>query len=137
LLLEQEGALPLTSPGLTVHEYSDHTVVTLRGEFDAADVARLTAGFTAAAARSPQIIADLGALEYIDCCALGVLSQMRAQAQAAGGDLLLAAPHGLVWRTLKLTSLSSVFSVHTSAEEAALTAGYSSPQPATGSTLKL
>ena len=88
----------MTSPGLGAHEYSDHTVVTLRGELDATDAARLTTGFTAAAARGPRIIADLDALEYIDCCALGVLTQMRAQARAAGGDLLLAAPHGLVGR---------------------------------------
>ena len=87
----------MTSPGLGAHEYSDHTVVTLRGELDATDAARLTTGFTAAA-RSPRIIADLDALEYIDCCALGVLTQMRAQVRAAGGDLLLAAPHGLVGR---------------------------------------
>jgi anti-anti-sigma regulatory factor len=62
---------------------------------------------------------------------------MRAQARAAGGDLLLAGPHGLVWRILLLTRLSSVFSVHTSAEEAALAAGYSCPQEATGSAFKL
>jgi anti-sigma B factor antagonist len=126
----------LTSPGLSAREYSDHTVVTLREELDAADADTLTAGFTAAAARSPQIIADLGALEYIDCRALGVLSEMRAQARAAGGDLLLAAPHGLVWRILKLTRLSGVFSVHASAEEAAVAAGLSCPRKATGSTFK-
>ncbi len=132
MLPEQEGTLPLISAGLTTREYSGHTVITLRGELDAADAARLTAGFTAAAARNPQIIADLGALDYIDCCALGVLSQMRAQARAAGGDLLLAAPHGLVQRILTLTGLGSVFSVHNSLDEAARTADTRARKWATG-----
>jgi anti-sigma B factor antagonist len=123
LLPEQEGTLPLMTAGLSTREYTGHTVITLCGELDATDAAGLTAEFTVAAARNPQIIADLGALDYIDCCALGVLSQMRAQARAAGGDLLLAAPHGLVRRILTLTGLDSVFSVHNSPDEAARTAG--------------
>jgi anti-anti-sigma factor len=122
LLPEQEGTLPLISAGLSTREYGSHTVIKLCGELDAADAAGLTAEFTAAAACNPRIIADLGALEYIDCCALGVLSQMRALTRAAGGDLLLAAPHGLVRRILTLTGLGSVFSVHNSPGEAARTA---------------
>jgi anti-anti-sigma factor len=135
LLPEQEGTLPLVSARLSTREYGGHTVITLRGELDAADAAMLTAEFTAAAACNPQIIADLDAVEYIDCCALGVLSEMRALARAAGGDLLLAAPHGLVWRILTLTDLSSVFCVHTSTEEAARTAAYSCPQGLEGGTV--
>ena len=70
---------------------------------------------TASAAGNPQIVVDLAALEYIDCYSLGALGGVRAQARQAGGDLLLAAPHGLVRRLLDLVS---VFAVHASVEEA-------------------
>ena len=66
----------------------------------------------------PRIIIDLSALEYIDCCALGVLGRVRAQARQAGGDLLLAAPRGQVRRILTLTGLIDVFSVHASVDQA-------------------
>ena len=44
-----------------------------------------------------RIIVDLAALEFIDCCALGALGRVRAQARQAGGDLLLAARCGASW----------------------------------------
>jgi hypothetical protein len=69
-------------------------------------------------ARDPRIIVDLAALEFIDCCALGALGRVRAQARQAGGDLLLAAPRGPVRRILALTGLSDVFSVHASVADA-------------------
>jgi anti-anti-sigma factor len=71
-----------------------------------------------AAASDPRIIVDLAALEFIDCCALGALGRVRAQARQAGGDLLLAAPRGPVRRILALTGLIDVFSVHASVEDA-------------------
>jgi anti-anti-sigma factor len=73
----------------------------------------------AALARDPRIIVDLTALEFIDCCALGALGRVRAQARQAGGDLLLAAPCGPVRRVLALTGLIDVFSVYASVEDAA------------------
>ena len=106
--------------GIGTNRYGAQLIVQADSREEA--VEKATGEFTAAAARNPQIIADLGALDYIDCCALGVLNQVRAQVWAAGGDLLLAAPHGLVLRILTLTGLSSVFSVHNSLEEAARTA---------------
>jgi len=118
----------MISAGLGTRDYSGHVVVTLRGELDAAGAAALMAVITAAMARNPRIIADLAALEYIDCCALGVLGRVRAQARQAGGDLLLAAPHGLVRRILTLTGLTGVFSIHASVNEAARATGYSCPQ---------
>ena len=76
------------------------------------------AALAAAAAGNPRIIVDLAALEFIDCCALGVLGRVRAQTRQAGGDLLLAAPRGPVQRILALTGLIGVFSVHASVEQA-------------------
>ena len=103
---------------LSTREYGGHVVVALDGELDVTGAGSVMAVLAAAVARDPRIIVDLAALEFIDCCALGVLGQVRAQARQAGGDLLLAAPRGLVRRILALTGLIDVFSVYASVEDA-------------------
>jgi anti-sigma B factor antagonist len=95
-----------------------YAVVALHGELDVTGAASVIAALTAAAAGNPRIIVDLAALEYIDCYSLGALGRVRAQARQAGGDLLLAAPRGLVRRLLDLTGLIGVFAVHASVAEA-------------------
>jgi anti-sigma B factor antagonist len=135
LLPEQEGAV-MISVGLSIREYSGHVVVALDGELDVSDAASVADALTSVAARDPRIILDLAALEFIDCCALGALGRVRAQARQAGGDLLLAAPRGPVRRILALTGLIDVFSVHASVADAVriarpvVTAGQ--PAPAAG-----
>jgi anti-sigma B factor antagonist len=108
----------MVSVGLSIGEYGGYVVVALDGELDVVDAESVMAVLAAAVARDPRIIVDLAALEFIDCCALGVLGRVRAQARQAGGDLLLAAPRGLVRRILALTGLIDVFSVHASVEDA-------------------
>ena len=108
----------MATVGLSTRVYGGHVVVALDGELDVVDAAGVMAVLAAAAAGSPRIIVDLAALEFIDCCALGVLGRVRSQARQAGGDLLLAAPRGPVQRTLVLTGLIGVFSVHASVEQA-------------------
>ncbi len=108
----------MAAAGLSIREYGDHVVVALDGELDVAGTASVLAVLAAAVARDPRIIVDLAALEFIDCCALGALGQVRAQARQAGGDLLLAAPRGPVLRVLALTGLINIFSVHASVEDA-------------------
>ena len=104
--------------GLGIREYGGYVVVALDGELDVSDAASVADALTSVAARDPQIIVDLAALEFIDCCGLGALGRVRAQARQAGGDLLLAAPRGPVRRILALTGLIDVFSVHASVEDA-------------------
>src|ERR1700678_4303584 len=104
--------------GLGIREYGGYVVVALDGELDVSDAASVADALTSVAARDARIIVDLAALEFVDCCALGALGRVRAQARQAGGDLLLAAPRGPVRRTLALTGLIDVFSVHASVEDA-------------------
>ncbi len=104
--------------GLSTRYYGGHVVVALDGELDVVDAESVMAVLAAVVARDPRIIVDLAALEFIDCCALGGLGRVRAQARQAGGDLLLAAPRGPVRRILALTGLIEVFSVHASVEDA-------------------
>jgi len=108
----------MAAAGLSTREYGGHVVVALHGELDVVDAESVMAVLAAAVARDLRIIVDLAALEFIDCCALGVLGRVRAQARQAGGDLLLAAPRGPVQRILALTGLIGVFSVHASVEQA-------------------
>ena len=120
----------MISADLSSREDGGHLVIMLRGELDVAGAASLAAGLAAATAGCPRVIADLSALEFIDCCALGVLIRIRAQARQAGGDLLLAAPRPQVRRLLDLTGMAGVFSVHASPDKAAAAAGW--PRPGRG-----
>jgi anti-sigma B factor antagonist len=113
----------MASVSLSTREYGGYVVIALQGELDIVDAASVMDVLAAAAAGNPRIIVDLAALEFIDCCALGGLGRVRAQARQAGGDLLLAAPRGPVRRLLDLTGLIGVFSVHASLEQALRTTG--------------
>ena len=104
--------------GLSTRDYGGHVVAALDGELDVVDADSVMAVLAAVVARDPRVIVDLAALEFIDCCALGGLRRVRAQAREAGGDLLLAAPRGPVRRILVLTGLVNVFSVYASVEDA-------------------
>ena len=108
----------MTAAGLSTGEDGGHVVVALNGDLDVVNAESVMAVRAAAVARDLRIIVDLAALEFIDCCALGALGPVRAQARQAGGDLLLAAPRGPVRRTLALTGLIDVFSVYAGVEDA-------------------
>lgn len=112
------------SVDLRTRENGGHVVVELRGELDLADAAGVAAALAAVAAREPQIIVDLAALEFIDSSGVAALARGRKQARRAGGDLLLAAPAPRVLRILTITRLIDAFSVHDSVEEAARAVGF-------------
>lgn len=85
-----------------------YAVVVLRGELDTTN-AEATAGAVAAlAAGGQQLIIDLDALDFIDCHAVGELLLVRDTARRAGGDVLLAAPHGPVLRVLTLLGVPGI-----------------------------
>jgi anti-anti-sigma factor len=83
-------------------------VVVLRGELDTADAESTASAVAELAEGGQQLIIDLEALEYIDCHALSGLLRARDTARKAGGDVLLAAPHGLVLRLLTLVDVPGV-----------------------------
>jgi anti-sigma B factor antagonist len=106
-------------------ESCGHVVVALRGELDLVDAAAVAAALKAVAAREPRIIVDLAGLEFIDASGIAALSRGRRHARDAGGDLLLAAPHGLVRRVLAIIWEADGLAVHASVAEAAAHAGAS------------
>jgi anti-anti-sigma factor len=97
-----------------------YAVVVLRGELDTTDAEDITAAVAALAAGGQQLVIDLENLDFIDCHAAGALLGARAIARQAGGDVLLAAPHGPV---LRLLTLLGVPGVHASVAAAAASAG--------------
>jgi ABC-type transporter Mla MlaB component len=76
-------------------------LATKRGAPKAAQLRK--ALFKRAVKQIPRVVVDLAALEFLACCALGVLIRVRALAQQADGDLLLAAASQQVRRILALT----------------------------------
>ena len=108
-------------------ESRGHVVVALRGELDLLDAAAAAAALGAVAARTPWIIVDLAGLEFIDATGVAALSRGRRHARNAGGDLLLAAPQGLVRRVLEIIWEIDGFAVYASVAEAAASAGASRP----------
>jgi anti-sigma B factor antagonist len=96
-------------------------VVVLRGELDTADAESTASAVAELAEGGQRLIIDLEALEYIDCHALSGLLRARVTARQAGGDVLLAAPHGLVLRLLTLVGVPGV--VASASTVAAGTAG--------------
>jgi anti-sigma B factor antagonist len=118
LLPKQEGA-PVAGVDLSTREGDGQVVVTLRGQLDMAEAARVAAALAAVAASEPQIIVDLAALEFIDSSGVAALVRGRNLARRAGGELLLAAPQQQVLRVLTLTRLIDVFPLHATVAEAA------------------
>jgi anti-anti-sigma factor len=96
---------------------SGYVVAVLRGELDTTDAEAVAGAIAARAADGQQLIIDLGTLDFIDCHAAGALLGVRETALQAGGDVLLAAPHGPVLRLL------GVPGVHASVAAAADSAG--------------
>jgi anti-sigma B factor antagonist len=104
---------------LSTRESDGQVVVTLRGQLDIAEAARVAAALAAVAASEPQIIVDLADLEFIDSSGVAALVRGRNLARRAGGELVLAAPQQQVLRVLTLTRLIDVFPLHATVDEAA------------------
>jgi anti-anti-sigma factor len=92
----------------------------LRGELDTRDAEDTAVAVAALAAGGQRLIIDLETLDFTDCHAVGALLGVRAAARQAGGDVLLAAPHGPV---LRLLTPLGVPGVHASVAAAADSAG--------------
>jgi anti-anti-sigma factor len=95
-----------------------YVVVALRGELDTTNAAGTARILTAAITPQLRIIVDLADVTFIDSKSVRELMSARAQAQQAGGALLLARPQPTVRRLLSLLDLIGLFPVFASVEEA-------------------
>ncbi|HEX8005725.1 MAG TPA: STAS domain-containing protein [Trebonia sp.] len=106
----------MTTVELRARLCGGYAVVVLRGELDIADAGSVAGAVAALAADGQPLIIDLEALDFIDCHATGALLKVRKTARQAGGDVLLAGPHGPV---LLLLTVLGVPGVHASVADAA------------------
>lgn len=108
----------MASAELSTRECDGQVVVTLSGELDVVEAARVAAALAVIATSGRPIIVDLAALEFIDSSGLAALVRARHHARNTGFDLLLAAPRPQVQRMLAITRLVEVFTVHACVDEA-------------------
>jgi anti-anti-sigma factor len=95
-----------------------YAVVVLSGELDTSDAEDAAAAVAAVTAGGQQLIIDLETLDFIDCHAAGALLGVRETARQAGGDVLLAAPHGPVLRLLTVLGVPGVHASVAAADSA-------------------
>ena len=103
---------------LSVCARDGYAVAAAREELDITSSADVKSAIAALTARHPVVIAELSAVEFMDCGALGALLRVQRLARQGGGDVLLAAPVAIVLRLLGLTGMDEVFGVHASADAA-------------------
>jgi anti-anti-sigma factor len=93
---------------LRIRVCDGYSVVVLRGELDATEAETAAGAVATLAAGGQQLVIDLETLDFIDCRAAGALLEVRKTARQAGGDVLLAAPHGPVLRLLTMLGAPGV-----------------------------
>jgi anti-sigma B factor antagonist len=108
---------------VSVDGFPDCGVLALRGELDISATAELSSALADVMSREWWVIVDLDGLSFIDCASMRVLACARERTRLAGGDVLLAGPHGGVARLLELTGWDKVFSVFPGVGPAAFSAG--------------
>lgn len=96
----------------------DAVVVRLAGELDLYNADIVRAALAEAVAEEPKrLVVDLGAVEFLDSTALGVLVEARAKLRDRGA-FLLAAPGLEPRRALEVAGLDRHFSVYETVENA-------------------
>ncbi|RKN08714.1 STAS domain-containing protein [Streptomyces radicis] len=102
-----------------VRRVGSGAVVAPVGELDhhSADALREVLG-QCVAEGCPRILIDCSGLAFCDSTGLNVLLATRLDAEAAGGQVHLAAMSPIVARIFEITGATAVFTVHRSVEEA-------------------
>ncbi len=67
---------------------------------------------------TPYIVADLGAVDFIDSCGVGLLLRLHTKARSAGGDLKLCALPARIAEVLRVTHLLTIFGTYGTQAEA-------------------
>ena len=97
---------------ISVTPYPDYTELRLAGRFDRTATREFRDALIEALRASPQELRiDLGAVEYIDSSALGLLLMAREMAEKSGKTVVLAKAKGVVRQALDLTRFGSLFKI--------------------------
>lgn len=99
----------------------DCSVVALQGELDIAQRDRVIPFFTTLiTSGQSSIVLDLSGLEFCDASGLGFLCRIRRLATAHGGWVRLAEPSPKIVKVLRVSRLSTGFTVFATVEQALL-----------------
>ena len=113
----EAGSLRLP-PVQEIAREGDVVVVRLAGELDLYNAPTVREALGDVVAEGPErLVVDLGAVEFVDSTALGVLVEARGKL-ANREAFLLAAPRAEPRRALEVAGLDSYFSVHETVEDA-------------------
>jgi anti-sigma B factor antagonist len=121
---ESAGQLPFVelavgAMSVTHCSVADGTVVTLRGELDAASGLMLDSCFAALGEPYPaRIVIDLSDVGFCDCGGLSALLRARRRSVAADGWMRLARATPQVQRIVRITKLSMVLYCYATVSEA-------------------
>jgi anti-anti-sigma factor len=67
---------------------------------------------------TPYIVADVGAVDFIDSCGVGFLVRLHTKAQRAGGGLKLCALPARIAEILRVTHVATIFGIYGTQTEA-------------------
>jgi anti-anti-sigma factor len=98
-------------------------VVELSGEIDVEAAGAITPDLDTLTDRpGPDVVIDLGPIDFMDCSGLAMLCRVRRRVLGHGGRVHLVCDHPMTLRILRATGLSAVFRPVPTVEEAL--AGY-------------
>ena len=97
----------------------DISVVTCRGSItESRELAALQQNLDESLRETPHIVADIGAVDFIDSCGVGFLVRLHVKAQRAGGGLKLCALPARIADVLQVTHVATIFGIYGSQAEA-------------------
>ena len=97
----------------------DIRVVTCRGSIaEGRELAALQQDVGESLRETPYIVADVGAVDFIDSCGVGFLVRLHTKAQRAGGGLKLCALPARIGEVLRVTHLATIFGIYGTQAEA-------------------
>ena len=88
---------------LSVEQQDGATVVSVAGEIDMITAPKLRECLLAA---QGDVVVDLSAVSFLDSSGIAALINARSQLDAAGGNLTLRNPKGLIRRALEIIGLA-------------------------------
>lgn len=104
---------------IATQEYQRVAVMTVSGRVDSATAPELESKLRALVeADKHQIVLDLKDVEYMSSAGLRAMVSTLKQVKRVNGDLRISSPSPRVEEVLRLAGLTSIFSIHSSQEEA-------------------
>ncbi len=94
---------------ITEQQAGNATVVSFAGRLDGTNSATTDTALAAAVSRSPALVIDLSALDYISSAGLRVLLKAAKQAQTAKQKLVLAGLQPAVKQVFEISGFSTLF----------------------------